>query len=173
MAPVTSRPAEPGDNRAQPYRALRALGIPVYVRRGLRINRKIGQNDDGRTLRLGEVVLVPGRHHGKPTRPPTHRDEDSPPGEPGGLSVLRAAYAAVDQKTLRWAKMAISSRMAWVGAECHARSMARFWRLISRRLRMRSIMLMAVLTFPGLSGLVFQARLGAVPSVPRWKATAN
>ena len=36
--------------------------------------------------------------------------------------------------------------MDWVGAECHARSMARFWRLIIRRLRMRSIMLMAVLT---------------------------
>jgi hypothetical protein len=65
-----------------------------------------------------------------------------------------------DQKTLRWAKMAISSRVVWVGADCHARSIARFWRLIIRRCRMRSIMLMVVLTsFPGLVGLVFGARL--------------
>ena len=51
-----------------------------------------------------------------------------------------------DQKTLRWAKMAISSRMAGVGADCNARSIARLWRLIIRWWRMRSIMLMVVLT---------------------------
>ncbi|BAL85295.1 hypothetical protein AMIS_750 [Actinoplanes missouriensis 431] len=47
-------------------------------------------------------------------------------------------------------KKAISSRIACVGADCMARSMARFWRLIIRRRRMRSIMLMALLLSPAL-----------------------
>ncbi len=56
--------------------------------------------------------------------------ENGPPGGPGGPSCCRAAGMVRVQLTRRWAKIAISSRIDWVGAVCQARSMARFWRWI-------------------------------------------
>ncbi len=74
--------------------------------------------------------------------------ETARPVGPGGPFCCECSGMVRVQLGRRWAKIAISSRIDWVGAECQARSMARFWRLISRRWRMRSIMLMVVLTSP-------------------------
>ncbi|GIE07498.1 hypothetical protein Adu01nite_88480 [Paractinoplanes durhamensis] len=87
-------------DRAQPYRAEATGGIPVYVRKG---------TTNG-SLRLSSNM-----------RQPAWTD-------PGGLT--KKVGRLVDQKGRRWANMAISSRMAWVGADAYARSMARFSRLI-------------------------------------------
>lgn len=105
------------------------------------------------------------------------RTETARPVNPGGPFVeigARWGLRAPDQKTLRCAKIAISSRMAGVGAESHARLKARFCLLIVRRCLMRSIMLLTVvLISPGPMGLLLAAPSWCASSVRLWKGACQ
>jgi hypothetical protein len=65
----------------------------------------------------------------------------------------------VDQEVCRCAKIRISLRIAGVGAQRSARSMACAWRAAVRRLRSRWIMLMVVLTSRTCGGVWFVSTL--------------